>query len=106
MRGNRGGRFRAGARRPGGSGWRRLLSLVLASTLLSAWTYPEHRDISAAALERLTPSRQDVLAKMWTTATGGPQPLKNACASPLGGFDGSCLDLAAWPAIAGDHSCS
>jgi hypothetical protein len=79
---------------------------VLATALLSGWTYPEHRDISAAALEKLTPARQDVLAKMWTTATGGLQPLKNACSSPLGGFDGSCLDLAAWPAIAGDHSCS
>ena len=95
-----------GARPPELAGWRRLLSLVLASALLSAWTYPEHRDISAAALEKLSPAHQDVLAKMWTTATGGPQPLKNACASPLGGFDGSCLDLAAWPAIAGDHSCS
>ena len=74
--------------------------------LLCAWTYPEHRDISAAALERLTPARQDVLARMWTTATGGQQPLKNACSTPLGGYDGSCLDLASWPAIAGDHSCS
>ena len=83
-----------------------MLAAALAPVLLSAWTYPEHRDISAAALERLTPARQDVLGKMWTAATGGPRPLQNACASPLGGFDGSCLDLAAWPAIAGDHSCS
>ena len=34
---------------------------VLAPVLLCAWTFPEHRDISAAALERLTPARQDVL---------------------------------------------
>ena len=79
---------------------------MLASALLSAWTYPEHRDISAAAMEKLSPARRDVLAKMWTAATGGPQPLKNACSTPLGGYDGSCLDLAAWPALAGDHSCS
>ena len=78
----------------------------MAPVLLCAWTYPEHRDISAAALERLTPARQDVLARMWTAATGGPQPLKNACSTPLGGHDGSCLDLASWPAVAGDHSCS
>jgi hypothetical protein len=79
---------------------------VLASALLCGWTYPEHRDISAAALERLSPARQDVLARMWKSATDGSQPLKNACGTPLGGYDGSCIDLAAWPAIAGDHSCS
>jgi len=83
-----------------------LLAAALAPVLLSAWTYPEHRDISAAALERLSPARQDVIARMWTLATGGSQPLKNACSTPLGGYDGSCLDLASWPAIAGDHSCS
>ena len=82
------------------------MTLVLAPALLCAWTYPEHRDISAAALERLTPARQQVLARMWTTATAGAHPLKNACSTPLGGYDGSCLDLASWPAIAGDHSCS
>ena len=74
--------------------------------MLCGWTYPEHRDISAAALERLSPARQDVLARMWKSATDGSQPLKNSCSTPLGGYDGSCLDLAAWPAIAGDHSCS
>jgi len=74
--------------------------------VLGGWTYPEHRDISAAALERLSPARQDVLARMWKSATDGSQPLKNSCSTPLGGYDGSCLDLAAWPAIAGDHSCS
>jgi len=47
-----------------------------------------------------------MLARLWTVATGGTQPLKNACSTPLGGYDGSCLDLASWPAIAGDHSCS
>ena len=74
--------------------------------MLCGWTYPEHRDISAAALERLSPARQDVLARMWKSATDGSEPLKNSCSTPLGGYDGSCLDLAAWPAIAGDHSCS
>ena len=83
-----------------------MLAAALAPVLLPAWTYPEHRDISAAALERLSPARQDVLARMWKSATDGSRPLKNSCSSPLGGFDGSCLDLASWPAIAGDHSCS
>jgi hypothetical protein len=83
-----------------------LLAAALAPVLLAAWTYPEHRDISAAALERLTPARQEVIARMWATATAGKQPVKNACGTPLGGYDGSCLDLASWPAIAGDHSCS
>ena len=83
-----------------------MLAAALAPVLFGAWTYPEHRDISAAALERLSPARQDVLARMWKSATDGPQPLKNACGTPLGGYDGSCIDLAAWPAIAGDHSCS
>ena len=83
-----------------------MLAAALAPVLFGAWTYPEHRDISAAALERLSPARQDVLARMWTTATGGTEPLKNACSTPLGGYEGTCLDLASWPAIAGDHSCS
>ena len=83
-----------------------LLAAVLAPLLLCAWTYPEHRDISAAALARLTPARQEVLGKLWTLATSGAEPLRNACAEPLGGLDGSCLDLASWPALAGDHSCS
>jgi hypothetical protein len=86
--------------------YKRLLAAALAPVLLSAWTYPEHRDISAAALERLSPARQDVIARMWKSATAGSQPLNNSCSTPLGGYEGSCLDLASWPAIAGDHSCS
>ncbi|HZW87949.1 MAG TPA: hypothetical protein VFF12_02620, partial [Myxococcaceae bacterium] len=83
-----------------------MLAAALAPVVLAAWTYPEHRDISAAALERLSPARQDVIARMWKSATAGSAPLKNSCSTPLGGYDGSCLDLASWPAIAGDHSCS
>ena len=88
------------------AGWFQRAAAALSVLLLCAWTYPEHRDISAAALERLSPPRQEAMARMWASATGGSQPMKNACTSTLGGYDGSCLDLASWPAIAGDHSCS
>ena len=77
---------------------------ALALVLLSAWTYPEHRDISAAALERLSPARQDVIARMWTSATGGSQPLKNAWLSSPSAIEAACSGVAIpekrqWPAL-------
>jgi hypothetical protein len=75
--------------------------------LLGGWTLPEHRDISAAALENLTPERRSILEKAWEVATAG-HPEMNACPNAVdpGGVAGTCLDLAMWPALAGDHSCS
>jgi hypothetical protein len=88
------------------SPWRSIAALV-SGLLLGAWTLPEHRDISAAALEQLTPERRLVFDKAWELATG-QHPEMNACARGVdpGGVAGTCIDLAMWPALAGDHSCS
>src|SRR5215813_13875 len=86
---------------------RQIVASLAGGLLLGAWTLPEHRDISAAALEQLTPQRRAVFDQAWEAATGGHQEM-NACASAVdpGGLAGTCLDLAMWPALAGDHSCS
>jgi hypothetical protein len=71
-----------------------------------AWIYPEHRDITAAALKDLSPSRRAIIDEMWSLARAGDE---RYCPTDVYG-DGtaapSCIDLASWPAIAGDHSCS
>ena len=88
------------------STWQSIVALT-GAVLLGAWTLPEHRDISAAALEQLTPQRRAVFDQAWELVTGGHKEL-NACASAVdpGGVAGTCIDLAFWPALAGDHSCS
>ncbi len=88
-----------------------LLALVLALELVpgraGAWIYPEHRDIMAEALKGLPPEQQQFFATLWTDARSGHE--SRYCQEMVSG-DGRtapvCLDLAAWPAIAGDHSCS
>jgi hypothetical protein len=80
---------------------------VLASRPARAWVYPEHRDITAEALRELSPDRRHVIEEMWSSARRGADP--RYCGAIIEG-DGmatpSCIDLAAWPAIAADHSCS
>jgi hypothetical protein len=72
-----------------------------------AWVYPEHRDITAQALRDLSPERRHVIEEMWSAARRSVG--EGYCATVIDG-DGTatplCIDLAAWPALAGDHSCS
>jgi hypothetical protein len=90
---------------------RSLVALALVVGLLpgraGAWIYPEHRDIMAEALKSLPPDQQQFFAALWTDARSGHE--SRYCQDMVTG-DGRvapvCLDLAAWPAIAGDHSCS
>src|SRR5262249_5913320 len=84
-----------------------IVAAIGGGLLLGAWTLPEHRDISAAAVEQLTPERRMVLDKAWELATG-QHPEMNACKDSVdpGGVAGTCIDLAMWPALAGDHACS
>jgi hypothetical protein len=71
----------------------------------SAWVFPEHHDISVLAIERLDPEHRAQLEKLWLLArTGHESRLCEDVASVTPQKD--CLDYAAWPAIAGDHSCS
>ncbi len=72
-----------------------------------AWIYPEHRDITATAIRELSPEEKAVLDRLWAEARVGYESRlcsDPAAADPTGRVP--CLDLAAWPALAGDHSCS
>jgi hypothetical protein len=92
----------------------RALRLVVATAALSlvasnanAWLYPEHRDISLLAVQRLDADRQAVFARLWQDArTGDEQRLCARGADTEQGLKPSCLDWPALAAIAGDHSCS
>lgn len=72
-----------------------------------AWIYPEHRDITAEAIRKLPPAEKAVLDRLWADARLGKETRfceDPAAPDPPGKVP--CLDLAAWPALAGDHSCS
>jgi hypothetical protein len=84
---------------------------VLAALLLarpgSAWIYPEHRNIAGSAIEGLDPARRAALERLWAEARKGHED--RLCEKPWAGDQGNkpgCIDLAAFPALAGDHSCS
>jgi len=73
----------------------------------AAWLFPEHRDISDAALQRLSPESRAALDQLWATARAGEEA--RLCSGMAEGDQGTkpaCVDFAAWPALAGDHSCS
>ncbi|HXJ93941.1 MAG TPA: hypothetical protein VMT20_13910 [Terriglobia bacterium] len=72
-----------------------------------AWVYPEHRDIAVLAVERLDPEQRALLQKLWAEARLGHEAqFCGPMADPAQGTNPTCIDLAAWTAIAGDHSCS
>jgi len=85
-----------------------LLSSVFFVWLISlAWVYQEHREISLIAIYDLDPDRQQVLAELWASARLGYENRLNTLpADSALGENPTSLDYAAWPAIAGDHSCS
>jgi len=73
----------------------------------AAFVYSEHRAIAGAAIAGLSPERAAVLARLWALARVSHED--RLCADPFTGPDGlglPCVDLAAWSAIGGDHSCS
>ena len=73
----------------------------------AAWVYPEHRNIAGSAIEGLDPARKATLERLWAEARKGHED--RLCESPWAGDQGKkpgCIDFAAFPALAGDHSCS
>ena len=82
-----------------------LVGLQLAPAF--AWVFPEHRDIAILAIQRLSPEQQSLLQKLWLEARSGHETrLCEQVANVSQGTKPTCLDYAAWAAIAGDHSCS
>jgi hypothetical protein len=72
-----------------------------------AWVYPEHRDITLLALQRLDPAQRALLEKLWSQARAGHEArLCAQMAYTAQGARPTCIDYGAWPAISGDHSCS
>ena len=83
------------------------IAMTLVATTASAWIYPEHRDITFLAIQRLDPGRRAVLDKLWVVARFGHESrLALEPADSTQGEKTTTLDYAAWPAIAGDHSVS
>ena len=70
------------------------------------FTYPEHRAITANGIETLDPRNRAALDALWAAARAGEPRLCEATDAGDQGPKPACIDLAAWPAIAGDHACS
>jgi hypothetical protein len=89
----------------------KLLALTLVQVSMAqpacAWVYPEHRDISLLAVETLEPERRAMFERLWDDARAGHDArLCAGAVDPKQGLKPGCIDWAAMPAIAGDHSCS
>jgi hypothetical protein len=81
--------------------------MLLFALNASAWVYPEHRDITLLALQRLDPAQRALLERAWSQARAGHEArLCVQMADTAQGVRPTCIDYAAWPAIGGDHSCS
>ena len=86
--------------------WLALSMLALPRAGL-AWLFPEHRDITVAAIQELGPEQRAAFDKLWSEARSAHE--QRLCADPTDpqpGAKPTCVDFASWPAIAGDHSCS
>lgn len=84
-----------------------LVLMLLLSTPAMAWIYPEHRDIAATAIQKLSPEERDAFGELWQLARQGEE--QRLCPElGSGAYDPNspCIDWAALSAIAGDHSCS
>lgn len=96
---------------PRARGAARLAALALAAASIAfparAWIYPEHRSIAGTAVTGLSPADRAALDALWAEARTGYEA--RLCDTPWAADQGPkpvCLDWSAWPAIAGDHSCS
>jgi hypothetical protein len=83
------------------------LTLTGMAQPVTAWVYPEHRDITVLAVETLDPGRRAQFDDFWHTAraTDGTRFCEIGADSKQA-LAPSCIDWAALSAIAGDHSCS
>jgi len=84
-----------------------LLMILVLGHSGQAWVYPEHRNITIDAIQKLTPERRHILDHLWTRArTGYEARLSETVADRTPLVNPGHLDFAAWPAIGGDHSAS
>jgi hypothetical protein len=86
-----------------------LITCLIALPLVPAfsWVFPEHRDIAVLAVQKLDPEQRALLQKLWSESRAGYEGrLCEQAADAAQGLNPSCIDYAAWTAVAGDHSCS
>jgi hypothetical protein len=84
-----------------------VLAIVGIAGPVRAWVYPEHRDIAVLAVEKLDADRRPLFERLWREARVGHEArLCEPAADAAQGVAPACIDWAALPAIAGDHSCS
>ncbi|MCX2719181.1 hypothetical protein [Lentiprolixibacter aurantiacus] len=87
--------------------WLLCIFVLIFSLPVKAWVYPEHRRISVLAIQQLRPEYRRILENMWAQVRIGHEGrLSASIINPQHGLNSQVLDLASWPAIAGDHSCS
>ena len=84
-----------------------LIVFLLGLNTTSAWVYPEHRDIMLFAIQKLPTAYRSSLDELWAQARVSYEfRLSEAVIEPEQLLKPEFIDYAAWPAIAGDHSCS
>ena len=83
------------------------LLFIMGNTYLFAWIFPEHRDITFVAIQKLSPEYRRILDKLWAEARiGHENRLSDSVIDETQGIKPIHLDYATWPGVAGDHSCS
>ncbi|MCU0412872.1 MAG: hypothetical protein MUE91_00515 [Ignavibacteriaceae bacterium] len=81
--------------------------LIFSLNKTSAWVYPEHRDIMLFAISKLNDTHRTILDDLWAQARIGYEFRLTEPVIDLQQLTKpEKIDYAAWPAIAGDHSCS
>lgn len=81
--------------------------LLLINISTYGWIFPEHRDITFIAIQKLTPDYRKILDTLWSEARVGFENRLNAAViDATQSLKPAHLDYATWPAVAGDHSCS
>jgi hypothetical protein len=84
-----------------------ILLTVLTHSNSFAWIYPEHRDISLLAIQKLSPENRAILDSLWAEARKGHENrLTDVVIDATQSIKPTRLDYAALPAISGDHSSS
>lgn len=84
-----------------------VIFLLVITSNIRAWIYPEHRDIALLAIENLTPEYRSILDQLWSEARKGyEERLTESVIDATQTVNITQLDYASWPAISGDHSCS
>jgi hypothetical protein len=82
-------------------------ALLLLPAAAAGFVYGEHRAISGEAIAGLDAGRSSQLGQLWQLARVGYEG--RLCEAPWAGDQGlhpACFDLAAWSAMAADHSCT